>query len=110
MPNPGTHQHKPPLKAAMVADMFTVLFPTTAAQLNRIEQKVDTLMADVKIAQEQLDQFAADITESTDLIAQEIQALVDSSDNNLTEADVTNLQAAVDSLKGLEPPHPEQVS
>ena len=93
----------------MVADMFTLLFPQTAATLDRIERKLDQTMADVKIAQETLDQFATDIQESADLIATELANLVADASNPLTDADVTALQAAVDQLKGLEPPHVEPV-
>jgi hypothetical protein len=77
--------------------------------LHRIEQKVDQLMAAVQIQQEQLDDYATQIQQSADLIATELANLVASADNPLTDADVTALQAAVDSLKTLEPPHPEQV-
>lgn len=87
--------------------MFPLLFPITAAQINRIEGKLDTLMAQVQIAQEDLDAFATSIQESADLIGTELANLVASADNPLTDADVTNLQAAVDQLKGLEPPHAE---
>lgn len=70
-------------------------------------EQLDAIMTAVKIQQEDLDQFATDIAQSADLIAQELAALVASADNPLTDADVTALQAAVDQLKGLEPPHAE---
>ena len=66
-------------------------------------------MGDVKIAQETLDQYASDIAESANLIADELAKLVADAGNPLTDADVTNLQAAVDQLKGMEPPHVEPV-
>jgi hypothetical protein len=97
--------HTPTKENHEPVNLLLLIFGPIINQLTRIEQKVDTLMAQVSIAQEDLDTFAADIQESVDLVAQEIQNLVDSADNPLTEADVTALQAAVDSLKALEPPH-----
>jgi hypothetical protein len=97
---PRAAQHQ----GIITVDGFTLLFPNTAAALARIEKKVDTIMATVKIEQESLDQFAADIAEATDAIATELANLVASAENPLTDADVTSLQTAVDSLKNLEPP------
>ena len=72
--------------------------------LYHINQKVDYLMAQVKINQEALDQFATDISSTADEIAEELRLLVESSANNLTDADTTALQAAVDKLKTLDTP------
>lgn len=73
-------------------------------QLDRIEKKVDTIMTAVQIQQEDLDQFAADITAATAAISTEIDNLVASASNTLTEADVTALQTAVSGLDALSPP------
>lgn len=89
--------------------MFPWLFPDTATQLNRIERKLDRLMAKVQIDQESLDTFASEISDAVTTISDEIAALVASTSNPLTDADVTGLQSAVDALKGLEPPATEPV-
>ena len=70
----------------MVADMFTLLFPQTAATLDRIEQKVDSLMASFEEAKQ------AWVTYAEDLKAQRDAAVA-----ALTDAQ-TQAQAAADAL------------
>ena len=81
---------------------FVDLFNSVVLQ--RIEGKLDVLMADVKIAQETLDQFATDINDAVTAVSDELAKLVADASNPLTDADVTALQGAVDNLKNLEPP------
>jgi hypothetical protein len=89
-------------------NLLLLLFAPVLNQLATINRKLDQLMAAVQIQQEELDQFASDIQESVDAVAAELQALIDSADNPLTAADVTALQGAIDNLKALEAPHPDQ--
>jgi hypothetical protein len=79
-------------------------FGTVEFYLYQINKKADYIMAQVKVNQEALDQFATDINAAADDIAEELRLLVESSANNLTDADTTALQAAVDKLKTLDTP------
>ena len=78
--------------------LFEWLFGPVIAQLNRIEQKVDKLMALVSIQQEDLDSIAATVSE----VADSLQAILDS-DTPTPPADETALRAAVDKLKTVGP-------
>jgi hypothetical protein len=71
-------------------DMFSVLFPQTAAQLNRIEQKVDTLMASWEEAKQAWIDYATDLkTQRDDAVA-------------ALEAAQTRAQEAADALSAFQ--------
>ena len=77
---------------------------TIQASLTSLHGKVNTIMAKVQIDQEALDSFAAEISDSVAKVSDEIAKLVADQSNPLNDADVSALQAAVDSLSSLEPP------
>lgn len=84
-------------------DMFTLLFPTTAAQINRIEEKVDTLMALVSVEQDVLDTIGLELTNLGDAV----QALVDDPGNTLTAADLSVITDPLARIESILPPHVE---
>jgi len=84
-------------------DLFKALYPSTAAQLNRIEQKVNIIMAQVAVEQDVLDTIGQELGN----IGDAVQALVDDKSNPLTEGDLSVITEPLSRIKDILP-HPEQ--
>jgi hypothetical protein len=74
------------------------------AQENRLNKRMDALMALVKVEQSDLDDLDAALDEATQSISDRIDALVAA--GTLPDADVTALKADVDALRALSAPAP----
>ena len=108
-----------------MGDMFSVLFPTTAAQLNRIEEKIDLMTASIDQVRADYKQYAQELKDQRDAAialaeqqaakAQEnadaLQAFVD--DDAATDAtqlaeqqaaDAAAFQSDLDELKAADEP------
>ena len=72
-------------------------------QLNRIEQKVDKVMAQVAVEQDVLNSIGDELSN----IGDAVQALVDDPGNPLAEADLTSITQPLARIKDILP-HPEQ--
>jgi gas vesicle protein len=94
-----------------MADMFTLMFPRTAAQLDRIEKKADQTMTAVQVQKEALDEYAQAVSDVADEIASDIEALKNAAQANepLPQANVDSLAASLEKLKGLDVPDTEEV-
>jgi hypothetical protein len=88
--------------------MFALLFPQTATQIGRIEQKVEIVMAQVQVAQEDLDALDTSLDEATDAISAHIDELVAAAGEQLPEGSLTALQEDVERLRGLRAPVVEE--
>lgn len=76
-------------------------FDHIEATINRIEQKVDTLMAQVRVNSEDLDALDTALDEVTASLTTKIESL------QLPEGDLTELQADLEALRALSAPKPE---
>jgi hypothetical protein len=96
---------KPP--GGQTLNLLAWLLGPLLETLNRIEQKVDKLMALVQVAQEDLDQLDTDLDSATQAISDKLDAL-ENAHPELPAADLTALRADLDTLRGLSAPAPSE--
>jgi hypothetical protein len=80
--------------------MFALLFPVTAAQLDRIETKVTAIMAQVAVEQDDLDTIGTELSNLGDAV----QKLIDDPGNPLTAADLSVITEPLARIEGILPP------
>jgi len=76
------------------------------AMETRLNRKMDIIMAMVQVEQGDLDALDASLDEVSSAIANKIQALIDAAQTPLPAAELSALQADVETLRGLSAPVP----